>query len=247
MNVKGQDSMNNIFFRKDFLKLAEISEITLHELESSNLMKPAGITEDKTPFYTKRSVEQVSMLISLKKVGYGVQEIQKIIKKIGLPNKSKLLKEEKNMTQYITISNLAKQVGVSTRTIKHWEEKGIIESELRSEGGFRLYSEIYIYMCKLVKDLQLFNYSLEEIKTISDYFRDFLKISNDINYYSKKETQDRLDTMSSAIIQLFSKINMLKEGISRWESLLKAKQKEIQSVKSKNSKKRNTQIKNKKD
>lgn len=238
--------MNNIFLLKDFLKKVEISNKTLNELESSKLIKPAGETEDKTPFYTQGSVEQVLMIVSLKNVGYSYHEIQKIIKKIGLPNNSKLLKEEKNMEQYITISNLAKQVGVSTRTIKHWEEKGIIESKLRSEGGFRLYSEIYVYMCKLIKDLQLFNYSLEEIKTISGNFREFLKIQNDINYYSKKETEDRLEVMDVAIIQLFSKMNMLKEGIARWESLLKTKQKEIRSVKSKNSKKRNVQTKNKK-
>lgn len=239
--------MNNIFLLNDFLKQAEISNKILNELESNKLIKPAGETEDKIPFYTQGSLEQVLMIVSLKNVGYSYSEIQKIIKKIGLPNNSKLLKEEKNMAQYITISNLAKQVGVSTRTIKHWEEKGIIESELRSTGGFRLYSEIYVYMCKLIKDLQLFNYSLEEIKTISDNFREFLKIKNDINYYSKEETQDKIEVMDVAIIQLFSKINMLKEGISRWESLLKTKQKEIRSVKSKNSKKKNTLTKNKKD
>jgi len=239
--------MNNIFLLKDFLKQAEISNKTLSELESNKLIKSAGLTEDEIPYYTQGSLEQVLMIVSLKNVGYGYPEIQKIIKKIGLPNNSKLLKEEKNMKQYITISNLAKQVGVSTRTIKHWEEKGIIESELRSDGGFRLYSEIYVYMCKLIKDLQLFNYSLEEIKTISENFREFLKIQDDINYYSKKETQERLEIMDVAIIQLFLKMNMLKEGIARWESLLKTKQKEIRSVKSKNSKKRNTQTKNKKD
>jgi DNA-binding transcriptional MerR regulator len=239
--------MNNIFLKKDFLSQAGISEKTLHEFESNNLMKPAGVTEDKTPFYTQGSLEQVSMLSSLKNVGYSLQEIQKIVKKIGLPNNSKRLQQEKDMAQYITISNLAKQVGISVRTIKHWEEKGIIESELRNAGGFRLYSEIYIYMCKLVRDLQLFNYSLEEIKTISDYFRDFLLIENDLNHYSKKETEERLDAMSGAIVQLFSKMNLLKEGISRWENLLKTKQKEIQNVKSKNSKQKSTKTKKKKD
>ncbi len=227
---------SNIFLRKDLIKQTGISEKILNELESNNLMKPAGITDDKTAYYTKGTLEQVSMLVSLVNVGYSIPEIQKIVKKIGLPNNSQIKEEEKNMAQFITISNLAKKVGVSARTIKHWEEKGIIESELRSAGGFRLYSELYVYMCQLVRDLQLFNYSLEEIKTISDYFRDFLVISNDINHYSPKETQDRLDQMNKAISQLFSKMNLLKEGISRWENLLKAKQKEIQSVRTKNQK-----------
>ncbi len=239
--------MNNIYLRKDFLKEAGITERTLHELETNSLLKPAGITEDKTVFYTKGSVEQVTILKSLIDLGYAIPEIQKIVKKIGLPNNSKIMQEEKSMEQYITISSLADQVGVSPRTIKHWEEKGIIESEMRSAGGFRLYSQIYVFMCKLVKDLQHFNYSLEEIKTISDYFREFLLISSDLNHYPQKEVQERLEAMSSAIIQLYSKMNLLKEGIARWEGLLKTKQKEIQSLKTKNIKRNIKTTKNKKD
>jgi predicted class III extradiol MEMO1 family dioxygenase len=98
-------------------------------------------------------------------------------------------------------------------------------------------------MCKLVKDLQHFNYSLEEIKTISDYFREFLLISSDLNHYSPKEAEVRLDAMSSAIIQLYSKMNLLKEGIARWEGLLKTKQKEIHSLKAKNSKRKSAKVK----
>ena len=54
--------MNNIFLREDFLKEVAISEKILHEFETNNLLKPAGITEDKTIFYTKGSVEQALML-----------------------------------------------------------------------------------------------------------------------------------------------------------------------------------------
>jgi DNA-binding transcriptional MerR regulator len=238
--------MNNIFLRKDFLKETSITEKTLHEFESNGLINPAGITEDKTAFYTKGSVEQISMLKSLMDLGYGIVEIQKIVKKIGLPNNSKIQHEEKNVEQYITISSLAEQVGVSPRTIKHWEEKGIIESEMRSAGGFRLYSQIYVFMCKLVKDLQNFNYSLEEIKTISDYFREFLLISRDLNQYTQKEAEARLEAMSSAIIQLYSKMNLFKDGIARWEGLLKTKQKEIHSLKVKNSKRKSAKVKKEK-
>lgn len=239
--------VNNIFFRKDFLKEVEITEKTLLELEANNLIKPVGTTEDKIPFYTNSSIEQLKMVLSLKNVGYGLPEILKIIKKVGLPNNTNTIHEEKKLAQYITISNLANKVGVSSRTIKHWEEKGIIESEMRSSGGFRLYSEVYVYMCQLIRDLQLFNYSLEEIKVISDFFRDFLLIGNNPTHYSEKETNVRLEAMNEAIIQLFSKMNLLKEGISRWESLLKTKQKEIKSTQTKNTKRSKKQTQKKKD
>ena len=238
---------NNIYFRKDFLKEVGISEKTLVEFETNNLLKPVGTTEDKIPFYTNSSIEQLQMVISLKNVGYSLPEIQKIIKKVGLPNNTNIQQEEKKLAQYITISNLAQKVGVSSRTIKHWEEKGIIESEMRSSGGFRLYSEVYVYMCQLIRDLQLFNYSLEEIKVISNFFRDFLLINSNPNHYSQKETHVRLETMNEAIIQLFSKMNLLKEGISRWETLLKTKQKEIKSTQTKNAKRSKKQTQKKKD
>ena len=238
---------NNIFLRKDFLKEAGINEKTLQELELNHLIKPAGFAENNVPFYTNGSLEQLATLVSLKNVGYEISEIKKIVKKIGLPNSSSIQKEEKNVAKFITISDLAKDVGVSIRTIKHWEEKGIIESEMRSAGGFRLYSETYIYMCQLIRDLQLFNYSLEEIKTISDYFRDFLLISSNNHHYSKIETHKHLDAMNKAITQLFSKMNLLKDGILRWETLLKTKQKEIQTIKNKNAKRKISNENSKKD
>lgn len=229
---------NDIFLKKDFLKEAGITEKILLELELNQLIKPAGFAENNVPFYTNASLEHLSTLVSLINVGYEISAIKKIVKKIGLPNSTSIQKKEKNVAKFITISDLAKEVGVSVRTIKHWEEKGIIESEMRSAGGFRLYSATYIYMCQLIRDLQLFNYSLEEIKTISDYFRDFLLISSNSQHYSKIETHRRLDSMNKAIVQLFSKMNLLKDGISRWEALLKTKQKEIQTIKNKNAKRK---------
>ena len=120
---------------------------------------------------------------------------------------------------------------MSIRTIKHWEDKGIIEADMRSEGGFRLYSQTFVYLCNLIKDLQLFGYTLEQIKTISDYFRQFLAIEENIDTYSREEAAKKLDTMLHAIEELKGKINLLKEGISRWEELINKKKKEINSLK----------------
>jgi hypothetical protein len=42
--------------------------------------------------------------------------------------------------------------------------------------------------------------------------------------------------MSADIEKLFSKMNMLKEGINRWEELLKKKKKELLNMKNSNNK-----------
>jgi DNA-binding transcriptional MerR regulator len=107
---------------------------------------------------------------------------------------------------------------------------GIIEPNMRSEGGFRYYSEAYIYLCNLIKDLQLFNYSLVDIKMISDLFRYYLAIQQQPDSRPAVEKAARLETMLQEIGRLSQKISMLKTGIQRWEDLLKRKKKEVAAM-----------------
>ena len=230
---------NSIFVRNEFIEQVSISEDSLAEWEKLKLIRPVGFTEDQTPFYSQATIERIEHIQKLVELGYGLEEIQKIIKKIGLP-KTSGKSDKAQLEQYLTVGNLAERVGVSPRTIKHWEDKGIIEADMRSEGGFRLYSEPYVFLCKLIRDLQLFGYTLEEIKTISDYFRDFLALQDNLDTIPKEEAAGKLDVISQEITVLFEKINLLKEGIQRWEDLLKKKRKEISALKTRNKKRLNT-------
>ena len=107
---------------------------------------------------------------------------------------------------------------------------------MRSEGGFRLYSNEYVYLCQLIQALQLFGYSLEEIKKISDYFRDFLSIQKNLKKYKKTEIDGKLESMLQEIKVLFEKMKLFKAGIQRWEDLLKKKRKEILNLRNQNQK-----------
>ncbi len=226
----------NILSREEFLEKVNIDFQTLRSWESARLVKPAGFTEEGIPFYSERSVEQAMHIQNLINLGYGASEIKKIIKKVGLPNSRRKPADSEHTIQYLTVGNLAERAGVSPRTIKHWEDKGIIEPDMRSDGGFRLYPEVYVYLCNLIKDLQLFGYTLEQIKVISDFFRDFLTIRNNSTAYTREETSRKLDDMQKEIAILFDKMDLLKEGIQRWEDLLKKKKKEILSLENKNKK-----------
>ncbi len=204
-------------------------------MEAVKIIMPSGFTENNIPFYTSDSLEQIAYIKKLLEIGYGLDEINRITRKVGLP-KTRALNKQPVTKKRLTIGGLAERVGISTRTIKHWEEIGIIEADMRSEGGFRLYSEIYIYLCNLIKDLQLFGYSLEEIKKISDLFRLFLQIEANNNRFSKRETDQKLNKMLREIKLFLNKMKLLKEGINRWEELLNKKTKEINNFKRKNQK-----------
>jgi len=225
-----------IFIRNELIAQANVTEKILKEWEQLKLLKPDGFTNDQIPFYSESTVEKITYIKKLLDLGYRLEDIQRIIKKVGLPKKEIHPSEQAKLNEFLTVGGLAERIGVSPRTIKHWEDKGIIEPDMRSEGGFRLYSEIYVYLCKLIKDLQLFGYSLEEIKTNSGLFRDFLSIKNNLEAYSKKENTQKLNEMLEKIQVLFEKMSLFKEGIERWEDLLKKKKKEIVSLKNQNKK-----------
>jgi DNA-binding transcriptional MerR regulator len=226
-----------VFVLEDILEKTGVSEKDFKAWEKTKLIKPEGLTDGKIPLFTKNTIDKIKKIKNLYDLGYQLNDIQKIIKKVGLPKDEEEGKKGSKLNEFLTVGSLAEQVGVSPRTIKHWEDKGIIEPDMRSEGGFRLYSEIYIYLCQLIKDLQLFGYTLEEIKEISDLFRDFLAIEDNPAFFKKEETASKLNQMLSKIQILFDKMALFKEGIQRWEDLLKKKKKEILSLRNQLSKK----------
>jgi DNA-binding transcriptional MerR regulator len=227
----------NIYLVNEFAAASKLSRNDLKEWDKLNLVKPAGFTDQDNPFYTDASLERVTHVQGLLGMGYTPEDAVKILSRVGLPKTSSTKRvDESKFGKLLTVGQLSKETGLSPRTLKHWEEKGIIQPDMRSSGGFRLYAEYYVVVCKLIQDLQLFGYSLEEIRKISDYFRDFLAISQDQDWLSKADTENRLSEMLNAIDVLHGKMLLLEQGIRRWSIFLKRKDREIHELVSKNQK-----------
>jgi DNA-binding transcriptional MerR regulator len=63
------------------------------------------------------------------------------------------------------IGEVAERTGVTQRTLRFYEEKGLLTPADRMEGGFRLYSESDVERIQLIKQLQqLLGFTLAEIK-----------------------------------------------------------------------------------
>ena len=66
---------------------------------------------------------------------------------------------------YLQIGEVADRLGVTQRTLRFYEEKGLLKPPGRMEGGFRLYSEEDVRRVEQVKQLQkLLGMPLAEIK-----------------------------------------------------------------------------------
>ncbi len=219
-----------VFERQELCRRLGIDGKTLDEWQDCKIFGPFGFSDDRTPLYTESAVVEGEQIKKLQELGYDTKEIQKIVRKIGLPKAAQRENGGEKKRNFLTVGALAEKVGVSPRTIKHWEDMGIIEPNMRSEGGFRYYSDTYIYLCNLIKDLQLFSYPLVDIKMISDLFRYYLAMQHDPGSGPLAEKVAKLDTMLQEIDRLSRKMALLNAGIGRWEDLLKKKKKEVATL-----------------
>lgn len=73
--------------------------------------------------------------------------------------------ETRRENGYLQIGEVAERTGVTQRTLRFYEEKGLLKPPTRMEGGFRLYSQDDIQRVERIRQLQkLLGFSLAEIK-----------------------------------------------------------------------------------
>lgn len=70
---------------------------------------------------------------------------------------------------YLQIGEVAERTALTQRTLRFYEEKGLLKPPTRMDGGFRLYSEADVQRLEQIKRLQhLLGCSLAEIKEMVD-------------------------------------------------------------------------------
>ena len=64
------------------------------------------------------------------------------------------------------IGELAERTGLSLRTIRHYDDVGLLPATARTDGGFRLYAETDYDRLMVVKAMKPLGFSLEEMAEI---------------------------------------------------------------------------------
>lgn len=64
------------------------------------------------------------------------------------------------------IGEVAGRLGLSLRTVRYYEEAGLVRPSKRTNGGFRLYGESEIARLELIKQMQPLGFSLKEMKQL---------------------------------------------------------------------------------
>jgi DNA-binding transcriptional MerR regulator len=68
--------------------------------------------------------------------------------------------------EYISIGELARTIGVTTRTLRYYEEVGIMEASHRIDGGNRAYSASGVRKLKFILRLKEMGLSIKEMQEL---------------------------------------------------------------------------------
>ncbi len=66
--------------------------------------------------------------------------------------------------EHIQIGEVAARTGLSLRTIRYYEEVGLVSPSARSSGGFRLFTEADVDRFELIKRMKPLDFSLEDMR-----------------------------------------------------------------------------------
>lgn len=69
-------------------------------------------------------------------------------------------------TNTMHIGELAERTGLSLRTIRHYDDVGLLPATARTEGGFRVFSEEDFERLMVIKQMKPLGFSLDEMTEI---------------------------------------------------------------------------------
>ncbi|MGA2781200.1 MAG: MerR family transcriptional regulator [Smithella sp.] len=118
----------------------------------------------------------------------------------------------------ISIGALANKLEMSQRTIRYYEEIGLLNSIKRIEGGRRVYTDVDLRRLKLIKRLKIMGMTLSEMQELEAMWT--IEKSND------KVLGRLLELMSNQLRRLDDRIadlNILRNEIVEYQKRIKSK------------------------
>lgn len=121
-------------------------------------------------------------------------------------------------TDYYQIGELASLLELSPRTIRYYEEIGLLNSVKRVEGGKRVYTDGDFQRLKFITRLKHLGLTLSEMHELEDIYR--------IHQTNKKvlpRLLELLDTQATKIDERINNLNRLKADILSYQDKIRQK------------------------
>ena len=108
----------------------------------------------------------------------------------------------------VSIGQLAREAGVSSRTIRYYEELGIIPEPRRSRGGTRKYPREYRSYLETALSLKDLGFRLEDIKPLAR-----LMLGKSVSAAQREKAAQLLEHRSRELDEQVVALQKIREGI----------------------------------
>lgn len=108
----------------------------------------------------------------------------------------------------MNISQAAKATQLTTKSIRFYEEKGVITPAQRSDNGYRVYSSQHIEELQLIARARRAGFNLDECKSL-------LSLANDPKRTSA-EVKARAVEKLTVVEQKIDELNVIKQQLESW-------------------------------
>lgn len=119
--------------------------------------------------------------------------------------------EEKVNTEQLSIGTAARRSGVPPKTIRYYENIGLLAPPERMANGYRSYSRTEMHTLQFIKRARSLGFSVDEVRTLLDLWRDQSRRSKAVKAIAARHLQvldkkmEELKAMRRAIADMMAR------------------------------------------
>ena len=122
-------------------------------------------------------------------------------------------------TPLLRIQEVSAALGLTTRTIRYYEELGLLKPAARSEGSYRLFDPDDLERLRFIKGLRDdAGFSLAEIGQLLE--DDLARVRNRSRFRSTTDTTERRAIVEDAMVRVDRQVATLQTKIERLEEMI---------------------------
>lgn len=106
------------------------------------------------------------------------------------------------------IGELAKLAGVTPDTIRYYEKQHMMDHEVRTQGGFRLYTDHDLQRLKFIRHARQLGFTLESI-------RELLSIRVDPEHHTCQESKSIVQARLSEVEERIEELQTMRRSLQR--------------------------------
>jgi DNA-binding transcriptional MerR regulator len=109
--------------------------------------------------------------------------------------------------KHMQIGEVAARTELSLRTIRHYEETGLVTPSARSQGGFRLYTETDVARLMVIRRMKPLGFTLDQMRDLLEA-TDRLDADSDLDTGEREALLDRVREYEQAATEQVDKLRV---------------------------------------